>query len=94
MNWTDPVGRHILAVLVNRGAEARPDIPTAVLTQGVERMSTSVGLTRQAIANAIYAELDIATFYKEWSEVNISQDFLAGILFAAQLVEQGTTLTQ
>lgn len=93
MNWNDPVGRHISAVLINAGHKARPEIPISVLTQGVERMSYSVGLVRQAIADMIYAELDIAQFWNEHAEAELSEDFLAGMLMAAWLVERGQTLT-
>jgi hypothetical protein len=88
VNWEDTVGLTIHAELVNHALKVKPDADHQKLERSIKNTSTSVGLTRQAICKVLQAEVDTLVAYRALG-TNIDIDFIAGILSALDLVQNG-----
>lgn len=93
MNWTDTVGVTIHNDLVRSALTKKPDADLEKLEASVKRMSLSVGITRQAIASVLQAELESMIGYRLLGDVSLTDDYLAGMLAAVELVQHGIHLT-
>lgn len=93
MNWTDTVGVTIHNNLVRSALKNKPDADLDKLEASVKRMSLSVGITREAIAAVLDAELEAMVAYRSMGDSSITLDYLAGIQSAADLVRYGVHLT-
>jgi len=93
MNWTDTVGVTIHNDLVRSALKNKPDADIDKLEASVKRMSLSVGITRNAIASVIEAELEAMVAYHLLGDKFITLEYLAGLQIAADLVRYGLHLS-
>lgn len=93
MNWTDTVGITIHNDLVRSALKNKPDADIDKLEASVKRMSLSVGITRNAIADVLEAELEAMIGYRSMGDLSITLDYLAGLQSAVDLVRFGVHLT-
>lgn len=93
MNWTDTVGVTIHNDLVRSALKNKPDADIDKLEASVKRMSLSVGITRNAIADVLDAELEAMVAYRSMGDLSITLEYLAGLQSAVDLVRFGVHLT-
>lgn len=93
MNWTDTIGITIHNDLVRSALKNKPDADIDKLEASVKRMSLSVGITRNAIASVLDAELEAMVAYHLLGDKSITLEYLAGLQSAADLVRYGIHLT-
>lgn len=93
MNWTDTVGVTIHNDLVRSVLKNKPDADIDKLEASVKRMSLSVGITRNAIADVLDAELEAMVAYRSMGDLSITLEYLAGLQSAVDLVRFGVHLT-
>lgn len=93
MNWTDTVGVTIHNDLVRSALKNKPDADVNKIEASVKRMSLSVGITRNAIADVLDAELEAMVAYRSMGDLSITLEYLAGLQSAVDLVRFGVHLT-
>ena len=93
MNWNDTVGVTIHNDLVRSALKNKPEADIDKLEASVKRLSLSVGITRNAIASVLEAELEAMVAYRLLGDVSLNNDYLAGLQSAADLVRYGVHLT-
>jgi hypothetical protein len=93
MNWTDTVGVTIHNDLVRSALKNKPDADLEKLEKSVVNLSLSVGITRNAIADVIEAELEAMVTYRVLGDSSITLDYLAGLQSAVDLVRYGIHLS-
>jgi hypothetical protein len=93
MNWTDTVGVTIHNDLVRSALKNKPDADLEKLEKSVVNLSLSVGITRNAIADVIEAELESMVTYRVLGDPSITLDYLAGLQSAVDLVRYGIHLS-
>lgn len=93
MNWQDTVGVTIHNDLVRSALKNKPDADIDKLEASVKRMSLSVGITRNAIADVLDAELEAMVAYRSMGDLSITLEYLAGLQSAVDLVRFGVHLT-
>jgi len=93
MNWTDTVGVTIHNDLVRGALKNKPDANLDKLERSVINMSFSVGITREAIAKVLDAELDAMVTYHLFGDRTVTVAYLAGLQSAVDLVRFGIHLT-
>jgi len=93
MNWTDTVGVTIHNDLVRGALKNKPDANLDKLERSVINMSLSVGITREAIAKVLDAELDAMVTYHLLGDRTVTVAYLAGLQSAVDLVRFGIHLT-
>lgn len=93
MNWTDTVGVTIHNDLVRSALKNKPDADIDKIEASVKRMSLSVGITRNAIADVLDAELEAMVAYRSMGDLSITLEYLAGLQSAVDLVRFGVHLT-
>jgi hypothetical protein len=93
MNWTDTVGVTIHNDLVRSALKNKPDADLEKLEKSVVNLSLSVGITRNAIADVIEAELEAMILHRVLGDPSITLDYLAGLQSAVDLVRYGIHLS-
>ena len=93
MNWTDTVGVTIHNDLVRSALKNKPEADIDKLEASIKRMSLSVGITRMAIASVLDAEIEAMAAYRVLGDSSITNEYLAGMQSAADLVRYGVHLT-
>jgi hypothetical protein len=93
MNWTDTVGVTIHNDLVRSALKNKPDADLQKLEKSVVNLSLSVGITRNAIADVIEAELEAMILHRVLGDPSITLDYLAGLQSAVDLVRYGIHLS-
>lgn len=93
MNWNDTIGQHIHAKMVAKALEIKPHADRVKLDESIVRQSLTVGITRQGIADVLQAELESLAFRRAMGDVDITIDFLAGLVAAELLVRTGKHVT-
>jgi hypothetical protein len=93
MNWTDTVGVTIHNDLVRSALKNKPEADIEKLEASIKRMSLSVGITRMAIASVLEAEVEAMAAYRVLGDSSITNEYLAGMQSAADLVRYGVHLT-
>ena len=93
MNWTDTIGVTIHNDLVRSALKNKPDADINKLEASVKRMSLSVGITRNAIASVLEAELEAMVAYHLLGDKSITLEYLAGLQSASDLVRYGLHLS-
>lgn len=93
MNWTDTVGVTIHNDLVRSALKNKPEADIDKLEASIKRMSLSVGITRYAIASVLEAEVEAMCAYRALGDSSITNEYLAGMQAAADLVRYGVHLT-
>ena len=93
MNWTDTIGVTIHNDLVRSALKNKPEADIEKLEASVKRLSLSVGITRNAIASVLDAELEAMVCYRLLGDTSLTPDYLAGLQSAADLVRYGVHLT-
>jgi len=93
MNWTDTIGVTIHNDLVRSALKNKPDADLEKLEKSVVNLSLSVGITRNAIADVIEAELEAMVTYRVLGDPSITLDYLAGLQSAVDLVRYGIHLS-
>jgi hypothetical protein len=93
MNWTDTVGVTIHNDLVRSALKNKPDADLEKLEKSVVNLSLSVGITRNAIADVIEAELEAMILHRVLGDPSITLDYLAGLQSAVDLVRYGVHLS-
>lgn len=93
MNWTDTVGVTIHNDLVRSAIKNKPEADIEKLEGSIKRMSLSVGITRMAIASVIEAELEAMIVYRALGDTTITNEYLAGLQSASDLIRYGVHLT-
>ena len=93
MNWNDTVGVTIHNDLVRSALKNKPEADIDKLEASVKRLSLSVGITRNAIASVLEAELEAMVAYRLLGDISLNNDYLAGLQSAADLVRYGVHLT-
>ena len=93
MNWTDTIGVTIHNDLVRSALKNKPEADLDKLEASVKRLSLSVGITRNAIASVLEAELEAMVAYRLLGDSSLNNDYLAGLQSAADLVRYGVHLT-
>ena len=93
MNWTDTVGVTIHNDLVRSALKNKPDADIDKLEASVKRMSLSVGITRNAIASVIEAEVEAMLAYRALGDTSLTPEYVAGLQSAADLVRYGLHLS-
>ena len=93
MNWTDTIGVTIHNDLVRSALKNKPDADIDKLEGSIKRMSLSVGITRNAIASVIEAEVEAMLAYRALGDTSITPEYLAGLQSAADLVRYGVHLS-
>ena len=93
MNWTDTVGVTIHNDLVRSALKNKPDADLEKLEKSVVNLSLSVGITRNAIADVIEAELEAMILHRVLGDPSITLDYLSGLQSAVDLVRYGIHLS-
>jgi len=93
MNWTDTVGVTIHNDLVRSALKNKPEADIEKLEKSVVNLSLSVGITRNAIADVIEAELEAMILHRVLGDPSITLDYLAGLQSAVDLVRYGVHLS-
>ena len=93
MNWTDTVGVTIHNDLGRSALKNKPDADREKLEKSVVNLSLSVGITRQAIADVLEAELEAMVTYRVLGDPSITLEYLAGLQSAVDLVRYGIHLS-
>lgn len=93
MNWTDTVGVTIHNELVRSALKNKPEANVDKLEASIKRLSLSVGITRNAIASVIEAEVEAMVAYRLLGDTSLNNDYLQGLQNAADLVRYGIHLT-
>jgi hypothetical protein len=93
MNWTDTVGVTIHNDLVRSALKNKPDADLEKLEKSVVNLSLSVGITRNAIADVIEAELEAMILHRVLGDPSITLDYLAGLQSAVDLIRYGVHLS-
>jgi hypothetical protein len=93
MNWTDTVGVTIHNDLVRGALKNKPDADLEKLEKSIVHLSLSVGITRQAIADVLEAELEAMVLHRVLGDPSITLDYLAGLQSAVDLVRYGIHLS-
>lgn len=89
MNWNDTIGQAIHAKLFNQAVLNNPNVDKEKLHASIINMGISVGITREAIADVLQAEMEAMAFYKSEGNPYITLDFLTGMLAATELTRTG-----
>lgn len=89
MNWDDTFGQYIHAKMVSKALQQRPDADREKLEQSIQRASLTVGITRNAIADVLDAEIESLAMMRILGDSYITIDFLAGMLATANFVRTG-----
>jgi hypothetical protein len=93
MNWTDTVGVTIHNDLVRSALKNKPDADREKLEKSVVNLSLSVGITRNAIADVLEAELEAMILHRVLGDNSMTLDYLAGLQSAVDLVRYGIHLS-
>jgi hypothetical protein len=93
MNWTDTVGVTIHNDLVRSALKNKPDANIQKLEKSIVNLSLSVGITRNAIADVIEAELEAMILHRVLGDPSITLDYLAGLQSAVDLIRYGVHLS-
>jgi hypothetical protein len=93
MNWTDTVGITIHNDLVRNALKNKPDANRDKLEKSIINMSLSVGITRNAIADVLEAELEAMILHRVLGDNSMTLDYLAGLQSAVDLVRYGIHLS-
>jgi len=93
MNWTDTVGVTIHNDLVRSALKNKPDANIQKLEKSIVNLSLSVGITRNAIADVLEAELEAMILHRVLGDNSMTLDYLAGLQSAVDLVRYGIHLS-
>ena len=93
MNWNDTIGQYIHAKMVDHALNVRPFADLEKLEQSIARTSISVGITRDSIADVLQAEVESLAMRRALGDVEITIDFMAGLVAAELLVRTGKHVT-
>lgn len=91
MDWNDTIGQCVEANLIISALNHKPDLDQTKLSESIHRLKY-VGVTRKAIADVLYGEAETLAGLVTLGDA-YPLDFIAGMVCAADLVANGTHVT-
>lgn len=79
--------------MVEQALAVKPEADRKKLHESIQRASFTVGLTRLAIADVVQAEIETLAMLKALGDVEITIDFMAGLVAAELLIRTGKHVT-
>lgn len=79
--------------MVEQALAVKPHADRQKLDESIQRASFTVGIARMSIADVLQAEVETLAMLKALGDVEITIDFMAGLVAAELLVRTGKHVT-
>ena len=79
--------------MVEHALKVKPETDRQKLEDSIHRASITVGITRQSVADVLQAEVESLAMRRTLGDLEITIDFMAGLVAAELLVRTGKHVT-